>query len=169
MTIFVCELRWVYANLVEISIVGISYAKFCDWCWLSGINLSLTPLHLMIYRLTMIHINIYYGEPLSNTNPFDGLMFQGLGIQCYYMTMIHINIYYGGPLSNANTELVARPHQFDRHLRQLPCITLCTTMQGKHSPNYTEMDCFKNWTRQIDPTGNWPSIQSGYCKKPEIT
>ena len=32
-------------NLVEISIVGISYAKFCDWCWLSGINLSLTPLH----------------------------------------------------------------------------------------------------------------------------
>ena len=67
----------------------------------------------MIYRLTMIHINIYYGEPLSNANPYDGLMFQGPGIQCYYMTMIHINIYYGGPLSNANTELVARPHQFD--------------------------------------------------------
>ena len=95
----------------------------------------------MIYRLTMIHINIYYGEPLSNTNPYDGLMFQGPGIQCYYMTMININIYYGGPFSNANTELVARPHQFDWHLRQLPCITLCTTMQGKHSPNYTEVDC----------------------------
>ena len=39
----------------------------------------------MIYRLTMIHINIYYGRPLSNANPYDRLMFQGLGIQCYYM------------------------------------------------------------------------------------
>ena len=33
----------------------------------------------------MIHINIYYGGPLSNANPYDGLMFQGPGIQCYYM------------------------------------------------------------------------------------
>ena len=39
----------------------------------------------MIYRLTMIHINIYYGEPLSNANPYDGFSFQGPGIQCYYM------------------------------------------------------------------------------------
>ena len=85
MTIFVCDLRWVYANLVEVSIVGISYAKFCDWCWLRVINLSLTQLHLMIYRLTIIHINIYYGGPLSNANPYDGVSFQGPGIQCYYM------------------------------------------------------------------------------------
>ena len=84
MTIFVCDLRWVYANLVEVSIVGISYAKFCDWCWLRVINLSLTQLHLMIYRLTIIHINIYYGGPLSNANPYDGFPFQGSGIQCYY-------------------------------------------------------------------------------------
>ena len=85
MTIFVCDLRWVYANLVEVSIVGISYAKFCDWCWLSVINLSLTPLHLMLYRWTMIHINIYYDGPLSNANPYDGFPFQGPGIQRYYM------------------------------------------------------------------------------------
>lgn len=43
----------------------------------------------MIYRLTMIHINIYYGGPLSNANPYDGLMFQGPGIQCYYMMIRH--------------------------------------------------------------------------------
>ena len=85
MTIFVCDLRWIYENLVEVSIVGISYAKFCDWCWLRVINLSLTQLHLIIYRLTMIHINIYYGGPLCNANPHDGFPFQGLGIQCYYM------------------------------------------------------------------------------------
>ena len=85
MTIFVCDLRWVYANLVEVSIVGISYAKFCNWCWLRVISLSLTQLHLMIYRLTMIHINIYYGGPLSNANPYDGFPFQGPSIQCYYI------------------------------------------------------------------------------------
>ena len=33
----------------------------------------------------MIHMNIYYVGPLSNADPYDGLMFQGLGIQCYYM------------------------------------------------------------------------------------
>ena len=33
----------------------------------------------------MIHINIYYGGPLSNANPYDGVSFQGPGIQCYYM------------------------------------------------------------------------------------
>ena len=33
----------------------------------------------------MIHINIYYGRPLSNANPYEGLMFQGPGIQCCYM------------------------------------------------------------------------------------
>ena len=33
----------------------------------------------------MIHINIYYGGPLSNANPYDGLIFQGPSIQCYYM------------------------------------------------------------------------------------
>ena len=33
----------------------------------------------------MIHINIYYGGPLSNANPYDGFPFQGPGIQCYYM------------------------------------------------------------------------------------
>ena len=85
MTIFVCDLRWVYANFDEVSIIGISYAKLCDWCWLRVINLSLTQLHLMIYRLTMIHINIYYGGPFSNANPYDGFPFQGPGIQCYYM------------------------------------------------------------------------------------
>ena len=40
-----------------------------------------------------------------------------------------------------NTEPVAKPHQSDWHLYRLPCITLCTTMQGKRSPNYTEVDC----------------------------
>ena len=48
-------------------------------------NLSLTQLHLMIYRLIMIHINIYYGGSLSNANPYDGFSFQGPGIQCCYM------------------------------------------------------------------------------------
>ena len=33
----------------------------------------------------MIHINIYYGGPLSNANAYDGFSFQGPGIQCYYM------------------------------------------------------------------------------------
>ena len=33
----------------------------------------------------MIHINIYYGGPLNNANPYDRFPFQGLGIQCYYM------------------------------------------------------------------------------------
>ena len=33
----------------------------------------------------MIHINIYYGGPLSNANPYDGFSFQGWGIQCCYM------------------------------------------------------------------------------------
>ena len=33
----------------------------------------------------MIHISIYYGGPLSNANPYDGVSFQGPGIQCYYM------------------------------------------------------------------------------------
>ena len=47
--------------------------------------MSLTQLHLMIYRLTIIHINIYYGGPLSNANPYDGFPFQGPDIQCYYM------------------------------------------------------------------------------------
>ena len=28
---------------------------------------------------------IYYGGPLSNANPYDRLIFQGLSIQCYYM------------------------------------------------------------------------------------
>ena len=37
----------------------------------------------------MIHINIYYGGPLSNANPYDELMFQGPGIQCYYMMIRH--------------------------------------------------------------------------------
>ena len=39
----------------------------------------------MIYRLTMIHINIYYGGPFSNANPYDRFPFQDPGIQCYYM------------------------------------------------------------------------------------
>ena len=39
----------------------------------------------MIYKLTIIHINIYYGGPLSNANHYDGFPFQGSGIQCYYM------------------------------------------------------------------------------------
>ena len=39
----------------------------------------------MIYRLTMIHINIYYGGPLSNANPYDKFSFQGPSIQCCYM------------------------------------------------------------------------------------
>ena len=39
----------------------------------------------MIYKLTIIHINIYYGGPLSNANHYDGFPFQGPGIQCYYM------------------------------------------------------------------------------------
>ena len=42
----------------------------------------------MINRLTVIHINIYYGISLSNANPYDRFPFQGSGIQCYYM-MIH--------------------------------------------------------------------------------
>ena len=33
----------------------------------------------------MIHINIYYGGPLSNANPYDEFSFQGPSIQCYYM------------------------------------------------------------------------------------
>lgn len=33
-----------------------------------------------LYRLTMILINIYYGGPLTNTNPYDGASFQGPGI-----------------------------------------------------------------------------------------
>ena len=33
-------------------------------------------------------IHIYYDGPLSNANPYDGLMFQGPGIQCYYMMII---------------------------------------------------------------------------------
>ena len=33
----------------------------------------------------MIHINIYYGGPLSNANPYDGFPFQVSSIQCYYM------------------------------------------------------------------------------------
>ncbi|KAL0001884.1 hypothetical protein SO802_015665 [Lithocarpus litseifolius] len=33
----------------------------------------------------MIHINIYYGGPLSNADAYEGLPFQGPGIQCYYM------------------------------------------------------------------------------------
>ena len=33
----------------------------------------------------MIHINIYYGEPLSKANPYDRFPFQDPGIQCYYM------------------------------------------------------------------------------------
>ena len=33
----------------------------------------------------MIHINIYYGGPLSNANPYDRFPFQGPSIQCYYM------------------------------------------------------------------------------------
>ena len=43
----------------------------------------------MIYRLTMIHINIYYGGPLNNANPYDGFPFQGSGIQYYYMMIWH--------------------------------------------------------------------------------
>ena len=39
----------------------------------------------MLYRLTMIHTNIYYDGPLRNANPYDGFSFQGPGIQCYYM------------------------------------------------------------------------------------
>ena len=31
--------------------------------------IDVTQEHLMIYRLTMIHINIYYGRPLSNADP----------------------------------------------------------------------------------------------------
>ena len=37
----------------------------------------------------MIHINIYYGGPLSNANPYDGFPFQGSGIQRYYMMICH--------------------------------------------------------------------------------
>ena len=37
----------------------------------------------------MIHINIYYGGPLNNANPYDGFPFQGLGIQCYYKIICH--------------------------------------------------------------------------------
>ena len=40
-----------------------------------------------------------------------------------------------------NTKQVARPYQSDWHLCRLSCITLYTTMQGKRSPNYTEVDC----------------------------
>ena len=61
------------------------HMQSCDWRWLRVINLSLTQLHLMIYSLTMIHINIYYGGPFSNANPYDKFPFQGPGIQCYYM------------------------------------------------------------------------------------
>ena len=38
----------------------------------------------MLYRWTMIHINIYYDGPLSNANPYDGFPFQGPSIQRYY-------------------------------------------------------------------------------------
>ena len=37
----------------------------------------------------MIHINIYYGGPLSNANPYDRFPFQDPGIQCYYMMIQH--------------------------------------------------------------------------------
>ena len=37
----------------------------------------------------MIHINIYYGGPLTNANPYDGFSFQSPGIQCYYMMIRH--------------------------------------------------------------------------------
>ena len=37
----------------------------------------------------MIHINIYYGGPLNNANPYDGFPFQGPSIQCYYMMIQH--------------------------------------------------------------------------------
>ena len=37
----------------------------------------------------MIHINIYYGGPLSNANPYDRFSFQGSGIQCCYMMICH--------------------------------------------------------------------------------
>ena len=40
-----------------------------------------------------------------------------------------------------NTEPVAKPHQSNWHLCRLSCITLCTTMQGKRSPNCIEVDC----------------------------
>ena len=43
----------------------------------------------MIYRLTMIHISIHYGGPFSNANPYDGVSFQGPGIQCYYRMIRH--------------------------------------------------------------------------------
>ena len=39
----------------------------------------------MLYRWTMIYINIYYDGPLSKANPYDGFPFQGPGIQRYYM------------------------------------------------------------------------------------
>ncbi|KAK9990307.1 hypothetical protein SO802_025292 [Lithocarpus litseifolius] len=37
----------------------------------------------------MIHINIYYGGPLSNADTYDEFPFQGPGIQCYYMMIRH--------------------------------------------------------------------------------
>ena len=71
----------IWLRLVLLAFHTQSFVIDVDW----AINLSLTPLHLMLYRLTMIHINIYYSGPLSNANPYDGFSFQDPGIQCYYM------------------------------------------------------------------------------------
>ena len=43
----------------------------------------------MINRLTMIHINIYHGGPLSNANSINRFPFQDPGIECYYMMVYH--------------------------------------------------------------------------------
>ena len=39
-----------------------------------------------------------------------------------------------------NTGPIASPHQFALPLYGLPNTTLCTTMPGKHYPNYTMVD-----------------------------
>ena len=40
-----------------------------------------------------------------------------------------------------NTGPIVSTHRFDWYPYRLPCITLDTTMQGKHFPNCTFLDC----------------------------
>ena len=64
----------------------------------------------------MIHINIYYGGPLSNANPYDGFSFQGPGIQCYYI-MIRCKLKILNDLKVKITkELQVNPDLHDIHI-----------------------------------------------------
>ena len=94
MSVFVCDVGWVYAivTLLEVVIFVLwvdrkGFVIDVKWKIKYVTNINLLGSLIGSQSLKNIDINVYFDGPLDNPEGIDEFPFKGEGIECYYMML----------------------------------------------------------------------------------